>query len=183
MVLSFIVPIQAPILLVGLGVTSQHADRAVGGLGFARDPGRFAGLAIAASTLRYRRLQRAVAGSAGVGAVAADARAKLIAVLVAVLIHGLGAGLLVPNVMAPVMNALSARTRGRGLGGSRLACISANLSARWWWRCSVSTPLTCAPPSSGWRWPALPRRRSGRWQACTPDVKGLRVPSGQVIRN
>ena len=39
------------------------------------------------------------------------------AVLVAVLIHGLGAGLLVPNAMAPVMNALSARTRGRGLGG------------------------------------------------------------------
>jgi MFS family permease len=39
------------------------------------------------------------------------------AVLLAVFIQGLGAGLLVPNVMAPVMNALTARTRGRGLGG------------------------------------------------------------------
>lgn len=32
-------------------------------------------------------------------------------------LHGVGAGLLVPNAMAPVMNALSAGTRGRGLGG------------------------------------------------------------------
>jgi MFS family permease len=39
------------------------------------------------------------------------------AVLVAVFIQGLGSGLLVPNVMAPVMNALTASTRGRGLGG------------------------------------------------------------------
>ena len=43
-------------------------------------------------------------------------------VLLAVVIHGLGAGLLVPNVMAPVMEALSARTRGRGLGGFT-ACL------------------------------------------------------------
>jgi MFS family permease len=39
------------------------------------------------------------------------------AVLLAVFIQGLGAGLLVPNVMAPVMDALTASTRGRGLGG------------------------------------------------------------------
>ena len=39
------------------------------------------------------------------------------AVLVAVSIHGLGVGMLVPNTMAPVMGALSARARGRGMGG------------------------------------------------------------------
>ena len=43
-------------------------------------------------------------------------------VALAMVIHGLGAGLLVPNVMAPVMEALTARTRGRGLGGLT-ACL------------------------------------------------------------
>lgn len=43
-------------------------------------------------------------------------------VALAMVLHGLGAGLLVPNVMAPVMEALTARTRGRGLGGLT-ACL------------------------------------------------------------
>ncbi|PIB60746.1 MFS transporter [Pseudomonas sp. 2822-17] len=117
MVLSFIVPIQAPILLVGLGVTSSTLIGLSAGLGL---------LATLGGSLAWPLLRRRI-GIAGCNALLLTLLGSGLwllmrgqsynAVLVAVLIHGLGAGLLVPNVMAPVMNALSARTRGRGLGG------------------------------------------------------------------
>ncbi|VVN61666.1 hypothetical protein PS687_04142 [Pseudomonas fluorescens] len=117
MVLSFIVPIQAPILLVGLGVTSSTLIGLSAGLGL---------LATLGGSLAWPLLRRRI-GIAGCNALLLTLLGLGLwllmrgqsynAVLVAVLIHGLGAGLLVPNVMAPVMNALSARTRGRGMGG------------------------------------------------------------------
>ncbi|QHF44421.1 MFS transporter [Pseudomonas sp. S35] len=117
MVLSFIVPIQAPILLVGLGVTSSTLIGLSAGLGL---------LATLGGSLAWPLLRRRI-GIVGCNALLLTLLGLGLwllmrgqsynAVLVAVLIHGLGAGLLVPNVMAPVMNALSARTRGRGLGG------------------------------------------------------------------
>jgi MFS family permease len=122
MVLSFIVPIQAPILLVGLGVTSSTLIGLSAGLGL---------LATLGGSLAWPLLRRrfGIVGCnalllalLGLGLWLLMRGQSYIAVLVAVLIHGLGAGLLVPNVMAPVMNALSARTRGRGLGGFT-ACL------------------------------------------------------------
>lgn len=122
MVLSFIVPIQAPILLVGLGVTSSTLIGLSAGLGL---------LATLGGSLAWPLLRRrfGIVGCnalllalLGLGLWLLMLGQSYIAVLVAVLIHGLGAGLLVPNVMAPVMNALSARTRGRGLGGFT-ACL------------------------------------------------------------
>ena len=122
MVLSFIVPIQAPILLVGLGVTSSTLIGLSAGLGL---------LATLGGSLAWPLLRRrfGIVGCnalllalLGLGLWLLMRGQSYIAVLLAVLIHGLGAGLLVPNVMAPVMNALSARTRGRGLGGFT-ACL------------------------------------------------------------
>lgn len=122
MVLSFIVPIQAPILLVGLGVTSSTLIGLSAGLGL---------LATLGGSLAWPLLRRrfGIVGCnalllalLGLGLWLLMRGQSYIAVLVAVLIHGLGAGLLVPNVMAPVMNALSAPTRGRGLGGFT-ACL------------------------------------------------------------
>ncbi|EFQ64020.1 major facilitator superfamily MFS_1 [Pseudomonas fluorescens WH6] len=117
MVLSFVVPIQAPILLVGLGVTSSTMIGLSAGLSL---------LATLGGSLAWPLLRRRI-GIAGCNALLLTLlglglwllmRAQSYnAVLLATLIHGLGAGLLVPNAMAPVMNALSARTRGRGLGG------------------------------------------------------------------
>lgn len=117
MVLSFIVPIQAPILLVSLGVTSSTLIGLSAGLSL---------LATLGGSLMWPLLRRRI-GVAGCNALLLAMlggglwllmRAQSYnEVLVAVLIHGLGAGLLVPNAMAPVMNALTAKTRGRGLGG------------------------------------------------------------------
>lgn len=117
MVLTFIVPIQAPTLLVSLGITSSTLIGMAAGLSL---------LATLGGSLMWPLLRRRF-GIAGCNALLLSLiglglwllmRAQSYnAVLVAVFIQGLGSGLLVPNVMAPVMNALTASTRGRGLGG------------------------------------------------------------------
>lgn len=122
MVLSFVVPVQAPILLVGLGVTSSTLIGLSAGLSL---------LATLGGSLAWPLLRRRL-GIAGTNAVLLLLLALGLwllmrgqsynQVVLAVVIHGLGAGLLVPNVMAPMMEALSARTRGRGLGGFT-ACL------------------------------------------------------------
>jgi MFS family permease len=117
MVLTFVMPIQAPTLLVGLGVTSSTMIGLSAGLSL---------LATLGGSLSWPLLRRrfGIAGCnallltlMGLGLCLLMRAQSYNAVLLAVFIQGLGAGLLVPNVMAPVMNALTARTRGRGLGG------------------------------------------------------------------
>ncbi|MBV1789941.1 MFS transporter [Marinobacterium sp. D7] len=117
MILNFIVPVQSPALLVSMGITSSTLIGAASGLGL---------LATLAGALFWPLLRRRL-GIRGCNALLLALIAVglwLLAgaqsyngVLVAVFIHGVGAGLLVPNVMAPVMNALTAATRGRGMGG------------------------------------------------------------------
>ncbi|MDE1165859.1 MAG: MFS transporter [Pseudomonas sp.] len=117
MVLSFIVPIQSPVLLVSLGVTSSTLIGLSAGLSL---------LATLGGSLMWPLLRRRIGvvgcnalllATLGLGLWLLMRAQSYDQVVVAVLIHGLGAGLLVPNTMAPVMNALTARTRGRGLGG------------------------------------------------------------------
>ncbi|MCW1245368.1 MFS transporter [Pseudomonas sp. SAICEU22] len=117
MVLTFVMPIQAPTLLVGLGVTSSTMIGLSAGLSL---------LATLGGSLSWPLLRRrfGIAGCnalllalMGLGLCLLAQAQSYNAVLLAVFIQGLGAGLLVPNVMAPVMNALTTRTRGRGLGG------------------------------------------------------------------
>lgn len=116
MVLSLVVPVQSPLLLAGMGITSSTLIGACAGLGL---------LASLGGSLAWPLLRRGL-GIAGCNALLLALMAAglwlLIRaqsypdMLVAVVVHGLGVGLLVPNAMAPVMNALSASTRGRGLG-------------------------------------------------------------------
>jgi MFS family permease len=117
MVLTFVMPIQAPTLLVGLGVTSSTLIGLAAGLSL---------LATLVGSLTWPLLRRrlGIAGCnalllalMGLGLCLLVRAHSYNAVLLAVFVQGLGAGLLVPNVMAPVMNALTATTRGRGLGG------------------------------------------------------------------
>ncbi|MHA6789111.1 MFS transporter [Pseudomonas bijieensis] len=117
MVLTFIMPIQAPTLLVSLGITSSTMIGLAAGLSL---------LATLVGSLTWPLLRRRfgiagcnalLLGLMGLGLWLLMRGQSYNEVLVAVFIQGLGAGLLVPNVMAPVMNALTASTRGRGLGG------------------------------------------------------------------
>lgn len=117
MVLSFVVPIQSPALLVQLGVTSSTLIGASAGLGL---------LSTLGGSLLWPLVRR-VFGVAGCNALLLSCMAAGLwllvgaqsygQVLVAVSLHGFGAGMLVPNSMAPVMGALSATARGRGMGG------------------------------------------------------------------
>lgn len=117
MVLNFIVPVQTPTLLVGMGVTSSTLIGASTGLGL---------LATLLGALIWPVI-RWLVGIRGCNALLLALIALGLwllasaqsygAVMVAVVIHGVGAGLLVPNAMAPVMNALNTATRGRGMGG------------------------------------------------------------------
>ncbi|WP_434674331.1 MFS transporter [Pseudomonas sp. R1-15] len=117
MVLTIVMPIQAPTLLVSLGVTSSTLIGLAAGLSL---------LATLVGSLTWPLLRRrfGIAGCnalllalMGLGLCLLVRAQSYNAVLLAVFVQGLGAGLLVPNVMAPVMNALTASTRGRGLGG------------------------------------------------------------------
>ncbi|WNW10031.1 MFS transporter [Pseudomonas sp. DTU_2021_1001937_2_SI_NGA_ILE_001] len=116
MILTFVVPVQTPGLLVAMGVTSSTLIGLSAGLGL---------LSTLLGSLLWPLVRRSlgVAGGnalllvlLGVGLWLLMRATSYSAVLLAVFCHGVGAGLLVPNVMAPVMNALTARTRGRGLG-------------------------------------------------------------------
>ncbi|KQQ56050.1 MFS transporter [Pseudomonas sp. Leaf127] len=122
MLLAFVVPIQTPGLLVAQGVTSSTLIGLSAGLGL---------LSTLVGALLWPLLRRhlGVAGCNAALLVLMSLGLALLmqahsynAVLLAVFIHGVGAGLLVPNVMASVMNALTTRTRGRGLGGFT-ACL------------------------------------------------------------
>ncbi|WP_299203180.1 MFS transporter [uncultured Amphritea sp.] len=117
MVLNFIVPIQTPTLLVEMGVVSTTKIGISAGLGL---------LATLIGSLSWPLLR----GTFGIPFCNSILLALLATglwllscattyenVLVAVTIHGIGAGLLVPNVMAEVMHALPKAVRGRGIGG------------------------------------------------------------------
>lgn len=122
MVLIFVVPIQTPGLLVSMGVTSSTMIGLSVGLGLLST--LFGSLAwpFLRRTLGVPGCNAALLGLIGLGLWLLMRGQSYNAVLLAVFIHGLGAGLLVPNTMAPVMNALTPRTRGRGLGGFT-ACL------------------------------------------------------------
>ncbi|MFQ3789573.1 MFS transporter [Halomonas sp. A29] len=117
MVLGFIVTVQTPTLLVGLGVTSSTMIGMAAGFGL---------LSTLLGSLLWP-LMRRMLGIRGCNALLLTLLALGLwllanaqsynAVLLAVFFHGIGAGLLVPNAMAPVMNALTPRTLGRGMGG------------------------------------------------------------------
>lgn len=122
MVLTFVVPIQTPGLLVAMGVTSSTMIGLSAGLGLLSTLFGSLGWPLLRRRLGVPGCNAALLCLMGLGLWLLMQAQSYNAVLLAVFVHGLGAGLLVPNVMAPVMNALTARTRGRGLGGFT-ACL------------------------------------------------------------
>jgi MFS family permease len=117
MVMSFVVPIQSPRILVEMGVDSTTMIGAAAGMGL---------LATLAGSLLwpfFRDYMGIMVTNAvmfliiGIGVILLSKADSYNMVMVAVMIHGVGAGFLMPNIMAPVMNALTSTSRGRGIGG------------------------------------------------------------------
>ncbi|ODC02802.1 MFS transporter [Terasakiispira papahanaumokuakeensis] len=116
MVLSFVVPVQTPVLLVALGVTSTTL------IGLATGAGLLASLVgallwpLVRRTLGVRGCNVTLLLLIALGLVGLALAQSYTFVLVSIVVHGMGAGMLVPNAMAPVMNALPPALRGRGMG-------------------------------------------------------------------
>ncbi|ENL0637046.1 MFS transporter [Klebsiella variicola] len=116
MVLAFVVPVQTPALLVQTGVTSSTLIGLSAGVGL---------LASLVGSLLWPLLRRQfgimsvnvlLLSLAGIGLWLLVHATGYPHILVAVFIHGVGIGMLVPNTMLPVMNALSEKHRGKGMG-------------------------------------------------------------------
>lgn len=122
MVLTFIAPVQVPIVLVELGVTSSTLMGLSAGLSLIATLGGSLAWPLLRRTLRGAGTNTVLLLLFALGLYLLTQAQSYNQVALAMVIHGLGAGLLVPNVMAPVMEALTARTRGRGLGGLT-ACL------------------------------------------------------------
>lgn len=117
MISSFVVPVQMPQLMVDIGQRSSTMIGAVAGAGL---------LSTLAGSIAWPWL-RAALGRRFVNVVLLAllatglmllARAHTVpAIVAAVVIHGFGGGMLVPNAILPLMRRLSLAMRGRGLGG------------------------------------------------------------------
>ncbi|WP_321926776.1 MFS transporter [Burkholderia sp. BCC1998] len=117
MVSSFVVPVQMPQLMVDIGQHSSTMIGAVAGIGL---------LSTLAGSIAWPWLRDALGRrfvnvtllallAAGLSLLA---RAHTVpAIVVAVVIHGFGGGMLVPNAILPLMRRLPLAMRGRGLGG------------------------------------------------------------------
>lgn len=116
MLLSFVVPLQGPTLLVGIGVTSSTLIGASAGLGLLATLGGALLWPTARRTLGIAGCNALLLLLMSGGLLLLTAATSYENVLLAVAVHGIGAGMLVPNAMAPVMNALSRQARGRGMG-------------------------------------------------------------------
>lgn len=116
MVLNFVVPVQTPRLLVSIGVTSTTMIGLSAGFGL---------VATLLGSLIWPAMRRALGIKncnalllflGAVGLWLLGNAQSYNDVLLAVFIHGVGGGMLLPNAMTPVMNTLNTNNRGRGLG-------------------------------------------------------------------
>ena len=117
MVASFIVPVMAPGLLTAIGVTSTAM------IGLATGFGLLATLAgsicwpIARKTLGTSGVNALLLAMVALGLWLLVHAGSYTAVLVAVGVHGFGAGFLVPNASQPLLEKLPPAFRARGAGG------------------------------------------------------------------
>lgn len=117
MIAAFVVPVMAPGILVALGVTSTAMIGLCTGIGL---------LATLVGSIAWpaTRNRFGIAGTnawmmalIAVGLLLLTRATSFQTVVVAVVIHGLGVGYLVPNLMLPLLMKLPARFRARGVGG------------------------------------------------------------------
>jgi MFS family permease len=116
MVGSFVVPVQAPGLLVRLGIGSTTLIGLSAGLGL---------LATLAGSLLWPWMRRTAGAALTNGILLALIACGLLlliqarsynGVLLAVSVHGIGAGMLVPNAVARLLEKLPLALRARGVG-------------------------------------------------------------------
>ncbi|MCM5704864.1 MFS transporter [Larsenimonas salina] len=116
MILSMVVPVQTPGLLVSMGITSSTMIGLATGIGLLASLVGALSWPLARRTLGVSGCNTLLLILLAVGLLLLVRAPSYTMVIVAVVIHGVGAGMLVPNSMAPVMGALNQRTRGRGMG-------------------------------------------------------------------
>ena len=117
MLLSFVVPLQTPVMMVQLGIASSTL------IGMATGTGLLASLLGALAwplirkTIGIKCTNALLLGLISSGLLLLITANSLMGIFIAVITHGVGTGLLVPNALSPIMNALNKRQNGRGVGG------------------------------------------------------------------
>lgn len=117
MVLVLIIAVQTPALLVSIGITSSTLIGMAAGFGLLSTLVGSLLWPVMRRLLGIRGCNVLLLSLIALGLWLLSNAQSYNAVMLGVFIHGIGAGLLVPNAMAPVMNALTPRTLGRGMGG------------------------------------------------------------------
>ncbi|RDU98814.1 MFS transporter [Trinickia dinghuensis] len=117
MICSFVVPVQMPQLMIDIGEHSSTMIGMASGVGLLSTLGGSIAWPFLRKGVGRRFVNVILLALLAVGLYLFANAHTVKAVLVAVVIHGFGAGLLVPNSILPLMRKLPLSTRGRGLGG------------------------------------------------------------------
>ncbi|MCX2525315.1 MFS transporter [Larsenimonas rhizosphaerae] len=116
MIVTMAMPVNAPGLLVGIGITSSTLIGLASGLGLLSSLVGALLWPLTRRTLGVAGCNALLMALMAVGLLGVVRAPTYNLMLTAMVIHGIGSGMLVPNSMAPVMEALTQRTRGRGMG-------------------------------------------------------------------
>ncbi|WP_395065813.1 MFS transporter [Paraburkholderia silvatlantica] len=117
MICSFVVPVQMPQLMTEIGERSSTMIGTASGVGLLATLGGSIMWPWLRNAVGRRHVNVALLLLLAAGLYLLAEAHTVQAILVAVVIHGVGAGMLVPNAMLPLMRKLPLATRGRGLGG------------------------------------------------------------------
>jgi MFS family permease len=117
MVTSLIVAVLTPSLLVGIGITSSSLIGLCAGLGLLTTLVGSVFWPIARNRLGVAGVNAMMLTMMALGLYLLATAPTYTAILVAVSIHGVGAGFLVANASLPLLMTLPARLRARGVGG------------------------------------------------------------------
>lgn len=117
MICSFVVPVQMPQLMLDIGEHSSTVIGMASGAGLLATLGGSLGWPLLRTRIGRRFVNVLLMVLLATGLYLLAHAHSLQSILLAVVIHGMGAGMLVPNAILPLMQKLPLKTRGRGLGG------------------------------------------------------------------
>jgi MFS family permease len=124
MICSFVVPVQMPQLMLDIGVRSSTMIGMASGAGLLATLGGSIAWPVLRDGVGRRFVNVVLLALLATGLYLFSRAHSVHAVLAAVVVHGFGAGLLVPNAILPLMRKLPLSSRGRGLGGFTAALYS-----------------------------------------------------------
>lgn len=116
MILAFIVPVQTPLLLTQLSIQSTTLIGLSAGLGLLSSLCGSLIWPILRKKFQTQGVNIILLGLVAVGLYLLTQAHNYQQILFAVFIHGIGVGMMVPNMMLPVMNAVHPSHRGKMLG-------------------------------------------------------------------